>query len=80
MSRFFVHIFALYVGVGVHKRISDGRGLFRKGVVRFSTIMAKRAQQRYSSYRAILVAIVSQNSFVKLSAKGGGYRTILGGC
>ena len=30
------------------------------------------AQQRYSSYRAILVAMVSQNSFVLVFVGGGG--------
>ena len=36
--------------------------------------MALEAQQRYFSYRAILVAIVSQNSFVLVFM---GYRTII---
>ena len=40
--------------------------------------MCLEAQQQYFSCRAILVAIVSQNSFVLVFVLGGGgYRTIL---
>ena len=44
-----------------HRAISPKK-LFRKGLNRVNRNL--KAQQRYSSYRTILVAIVSQNSFV----------------
>ena len=59
----------------IAKRVTQ-QGSFCGGILKVEIVVSKRlvAQQRYFSYRAILVAIVSQNNLVLVFM---GYRTMI---